>query len=152
MARITQEEKGFLSLAGEFSVCAELLKRNITAHITLGNQKATDLLLLDKDKKSYVIEVKTSNTKRIVTSFFQKYGDKLKKHPDFWVLVQIDDNTKHADFYILTHQEMGDAQMKRNKMSKWEPVTGCDNVLLNDLLEYKKDWNKIVNLLSIDNK
>jgi len=50
-----QRKKHFLNLAGEFSVCTELLKREIQAHLTFGNQKAADVIMIDKNKKSWVI-------------------------------------------------------------------------------------------------
>ena len=135
-------------MAGEFAVCAELLKRGIHASVTYGNQKATDIIAIGQDKRAYVVEVKTSDSNRIVTSFFQKYYDKeMTKHPDFWVLVRIDAKTFQSDFYVLTHQEMGNAQMKRNNMTEWVQINGVDNVLLEHVSEYKGQWNSILNIL-----
>ena len=138
-------EKYKLSMAGEYGFCAELCKRGYDASITFGNMKATDIIILMPDKTYRRIEVKTSRETRIVTGFFQKYFDKSRIHPDFWVLVQIDEeNMSH--YYILTHEEMGEVQMKRNEMDKWEKIEGCDNVLLRDLDPFKEKWDKFENI------
>ena len=108
----------------------------------MGNAKATDLIIFQKDSFKR-IEVKTTRSTRFVTNFFQKYFDKIRLHPDFWILVHIDtDNVSH--FYILTHEEMGEVQMKRNKMDRWEEIKGCDNVLLRDIKPFEEKWDKIV--------
>ena len=40
-----QVEKQRLGMAGEYSVCAELLKRGHNASITMGNAKAIDIVV-----------------------------------------------------------------------------------------------------------
>ena len=120
-------------MAGEYGVCAELCKRGYDASITFGNMKATDIIILMPDKTYRRIEVKTSRETRFVTGFFQKYFDKSRIHPDYWVLVHIvptGGNDEMMNYYILTHQEMGEVQKDRNFMSLWYKVVGCDNVLL----------------------
>ena len=139
----TQIGKQQLGMAGEYSVCAELLKRGYNASITMGNAKAVDIVVFLQDQTYRRIEVKTSRDKRFVTGFFQKYYDKTQTlHPDFWVLVYIDDEN-NSHFYVLTHEEMGDVQMKRNEMDTWEQIKGCDNVLLRDIEPFKDKWEKI---------
>ena len=138
-------EKYKLSMAGEYGVCAELLKRGFDASITMGNAKATDVMIFLDDKSFRRIEVKTTRSTRFVTGFFQKYYDKDKIHPDFWALVQIDEEN-NSHYYILTHEEMGEVQMKRNEMDKWEKIDGCDNVLLRDLDSFKEQWDKFENI------
>lgn len=138
-----QIEKQRLGLAGEYSVCAELLKRGFDASITYGNTKAVDIVVFHQDKTFKRIEVKTSQNKRFVTGFFQKYYDRNRPlHPDYWILVYINEQML-ADYYILTHEEMGTVQMKRNEMDTWERIVGCDNVLLKDIESFKDQWNKI---------
>ena len=138
-------EKYNLSMAGEYGVCAELSKRGFNASITFGNAKATDIVIYLEDQTFKRVEVKTSRSTRFVTGFFQKYFDQSRIHPDFWVLVQIDEeNMSH--YYILTHEEMGEVQMKRNEMDKWEKIEGCDNVLLRDLDPFKEKWDKFENI------
>ncbi len=137
-----QKYKQRLSIAGEYGACAELAKRGIDASITLGNAKATDLIIFQKDSFKR-IEVKTTRSTRFVTNFFQKYYDKIRLHPDFWILVHIDTNNV-SHFYILTHEEMGEVQMKRNKMDRWEEIKGCDNILLRDIKPFEDKWDKLI--------
>ncbi len=138
--------KSQLCMAGEFGVCAELSKRGHDVSLTMGNYKAVDIFVFLHDSNETVakrIEVKTSRSTRFVTGFFQKYYDKsLSNHPDYWVLVYIDPNNI-SHYYILTHEEMGNVQMARNKMTTWERINGCDNVLLKDIKAYEDLWNKI---------
>lgn len=135
--------KQLLGMTGEYSVCAELLKRGCNASITMGNAKAVDIVVFMQDSTYRRIEVKTSRNKRFVTGFFQKYYDiNQSPHPDFWVLVHIDENNE-SHYYILTHEEMGNVQMKRNEMDVWEKIDGCDNVLLKDIELFENKWEKI---------
>ena len=71
--------KQLLGMAGEYSVCAELLKRGHNASVTMGNAKAVDIVVFQQDNTYRRIEVKTSRNKRFVTGFFQKYYDINKK-------------------------------------------------------------------------
>ena len=143
------KEKYILSMAGEYGVCSELSKRGFNASITLGNMKAVDIMVFMEDKTYRRIEVKTSRKTRFVTGFFQKYYDKnMKDHPDFWILVHIIPSNDIAEkeklvYYILTHKEMGEEQRKRNKMSDWYYVKGCDNVLLKNIEQFEGHWEKI---------
>ena len=66
MAKI-QMDKQRLGMAGEYSVCAELLKRGYKASITMGNAKAVDIVVFMQDKTFRRIEVKTSLSTRFVT-------------------------------------------------------------------------------------
>lgn len=143
----TQQEKHFLNLSGEYGVCAELSKRQIDSSLTYGNHKAADIMVVDSiTKKALIIEVKTSKSNRIVTSFFQKYKTPETPHPDIWVIVHID-KENFSNYYILTHEEMSKVQMERNKMDKWQYVNGVDNILIENIKEYKDNWQKIKNCL-----
>jgi hypothetical protein len=140
-----QSEKHFLNLAGEYGVCAELAKNEITASITYGNHKAADIWALHSNtRKAAILEIKTTRSKRIVTGFFQKYSSKESEHPDYWVIVSIDSNN-FSRFFILSHLEMAEVQMKRNGMSKWEKVNGVDNIDLESVSKYENQWEKIKN-------
>lgn len=142
-----QSAKLLLSIAGEYGVASELSKRHFNVSITYGNAKAVDIILCGEDANGIptykTVEVKTSRNKRIVTSFFQKYGDKTVKHPDYWVIVYIDkDNVSH--YYVLTHQEMGEVQMRRNNMNNWGPVkNGVDNIIITNISTFENQWDKI---------
>ena len=132
-----------LSMSGEYGVCSELCKRGLDVSLTMGNAKAIDIFVKGSNGTYKTIEVKTSRSKRFVTGFFQKYGDKSKLHPDYWVLVHIDKNNI-SHYYILTHDEMGQVQMARNGMTEWGPVEGgVDNVLLANVAAFEDQWHKI---------
>ena len=100
----SQDEKYSLNMAGEYGVCAELHKREITANITLGNKKAVDIVIIS-DNKVWTIEVKTTNRNKFVTGFFQKFPTPdTMPCPDFWVLVHICPKTFLTGFFVLTHK------------------------------------------------
>ena len=132
-----------LGLAGEYGVCSELLKRNLDVFVTLGNAKSVDIYVI-KQGKALRIEVKTSQTGKFVTGFFKKYHDiSNNNHPDFWILVYMD-KSNNSHYYILTHQEMGDTQMRRNKWTSWKAnPKGVDNILLSHIQQYENQWQKI---------
>ena len=142
MANI-QIDKQQLGMAGEYSVCAELLKKGYNASITMGNTKAVDVYVFTANGLRR-IEVKTTRSNKFVTGFFQKYFDPSQCHPDYWVLVHIDSqNISH--FFILTHQEMGNVQMQCNGKKTWRPNPGgVDNVLLKNIVQFENKWSKIV--------
>ena len=108
-------------------------------------EKGMDVLVFDetdKNRNYKVVEVKTTQDKKFVTSFFNKYYDRTQPHPDVWCLVHIDEQLQ-TQFYVLTHEELGEIQMKRNKITTWEKSSGCDNVLLKDVEQFQNMWEKI---------
>lgn len=131
-------------MAGEYGVCAELSKRGYDVSLTFGNAKAVDIFVHLSNGSYKRIEVKTTMSERFVTGFFQKYYDlSSNNHPDFWVLVYIDKGLS-SHYYILSHQEMGNVQMKRNGMTSWAQVgNGCDNVSRCSVVGYEDKWTKI---------
>ena len=54
-----------------------------------------------------------------------------------------------SHYYILNNEQMGEVQMKRNEMDKWEKIEGCDNVLLRDLEPFKEKWEVFENIKEI---
>ena len=60
--------------------------------------------------------------------------------------MHINSETFISDFYVLTHEEMAKEQMKRNKMTDWQKISGVDNIELQQLENYKNDWEKILNI------
>ena len=96
-----------------------------------------------------MVEVKTTESNRFVTGFFQKYKQKETIHPDIWVLCQLGEDTDR--FFVLTHAEMAEAQAIRNGFTSefdWNEVhkkcaKGVDNVLLKHIEQYEGAWEKI---------
>ena len=137
--------KAKIGLSGEFGTASELCKRGFNPSITMGTTKAVDIIITDDARtKIKRIEVKTTNKGKIVTSFFKKYYDKSIVHPDYWVLVYID-SALVSHYYVLTHDEVGDIQMKVNDLDSW-PTTasgGVDNIPIKMLEESETKWDKI---------
>ena len=146
--------KYHLNLAGEYRICAELLKRDIFATVTFGNMKGCDVVAVGPNRRAAVIEVKTSQSARFVTRFYQTYKTIDQEHPTFWVLYSIRSNTDGFEerFFVLTHDEMAQAQAERNhpgiSLSYEETAhrvsKGVDNVLAKHVEEHEGAWEKIV--------
>ena len=146
--------KYHLNLAGEYRICAELLKRGLFATVTFGNMKGADVVAVGPNRRAAIIEVKASQTTRFVTGFYQKYKTIDKEHPTFWVLYSVKSvERSYAErFFILTHDEMAKAQAQRNHPGEDLPyeetallvAKGVDNVLAKDIENHEDAWDKIV--------
>jgi len=147
-------DKYYLNLAGEYRVCAELLKRGIFATVTFGNMKGADIIAVGCNRRAAVVEVKASNSARFLTKFYQTYKTPDVEHPAFWVLYSF---RPHGDahierFFVLSHEELADKQASRNHPGEELPylerarrvATGVDNVLLDDVKDCEDSWYKIV--------
>ena len=138
---IPQTEKQRLGLYGEYRVLAELLRNGYNATLTMGNAKATDIVVFSEKNKYLRIEVKTSkNLRNFVTGFFPKYTDPNKIHPDIWIFfIPGYINQKEDVFYILTHQQVREAQLIVNKGNQTQKGKGVDNISIKRLEENYKD-------------
>jgi len=131
-------EKYYLNLAGEYRICAELLKRHIFATVTYGNMKGADIFAIGPNRRAAVVEVKASNSSRFVTKFYQRYKSRDVEHPNFWVLYSV---TPRDRFFVLSHAQLADVQAERNHpgedLSYDERAKrvehGVDNVLIRDV-------------------
>lgn len=137
-------QKQILSMAGEYGVCSELSARGLQCSIVFGTAKAVDIVVTDSQNQTFkTIEVKTSRKNDIVTNFFQKnHSSTQTPHPDIWILVHIN-STNQFEYYIFTHNELAKEQMKRNNMSLWQYVNGCDKLNIKDIRAYQNKWCKI---------
>ncbi len=152
-------DKYHLNLAGEYCVCAELLKRELFATLTYGNKKGADIYAIGANRRAAVIEVKASNSKRFVTGFYQKYRTPDMVHPDFWVLYSIrSDADKFIErFFILTHNELALVQAERNcpgKTVTYEEMSercanGVDNVVTENVEQHEDGWEKVVEFCNL---
>ena len=155
-----------MSLAGEYRVASELLKRGLNATVTFGHAKSADVIAYGSNRKAVVVEVKTTQQKKFVTGFYNKYKTPEQEHPDFWVFIQIRLGPAFNErFFILTHTELSVIQAKLNRDYRircgditehqslsWEDhyrltteAHGVDNVKLPFVEEYEDQWDKIVN-------
>jgi hypothetical protein len=157
-----------LNFAGEYRICSELNKRGIFATVTYGNHKAVDVYAIsDRQGRALKIEVKTSQQGNFVTGIAQKgfitqKGMVDDPHaPDFWALFQIrpgDDATFAERFFILSHQEICELQLARNKVfadkyltrhgKPFDPMKGVDNVTVADVEKHEGQWAKIIERLA----
>jgi hypothetical protein len=146
--------KYHLNLAGEYRVCAELLKRGIFATVTYGNMKGCDVVAVGTSRRAAIIEVKTSQSTRFVTGFYQKYKNIDQEHPTFWVLHSIRPNGNEFEdrFFILTHEELAQTQADWNHPGETLPYDECarrvakgvDNVPAKTVEQHEDAWGKIV--------
>lgn len=151
-------DKYHLNLAGEYRVCAELLKRGIFATVTFGNMKGADVVAVGANRRAAIIEVKASNSSRFVTGFYQKYRTGELEHPTFWVLysVRLAGESHVERFFILSHHELEEKQAQRNHPGEQLPYEeramrvqkGVDNVLIRDVEDSEDAWHKIVSWCS----
>ena len=145
-------DKFYLSLAGVHRVCAELLQRGLFAQMTYGNSKGADIHVFSVNRRVVVVEVKSSNSQRFVTGFYQKYRTIDAPHPDFWVLYRPRSDAHDEQFFILTHEEMAEAQAKGNFGEESLPylervarvAKGVDNVNVKNVTQHEDAWDKIV--------
>lgn len=148
-------EKYQIGLAGEYRVASEILRRGFYANITFGNAKATDIVVLGSGNRFIRVEVKTSkNNRNFVTSYFPKYSEPGHSEPDVWVLY-LPNKGGMSDgdrFFLLTHKEVGELQLKVNNGKKTKKGEGVDNIPLRELLKNRADtenrWNLLADLLS----
>ncbi len=147
-------DKYHLNLAGEYRICSELLKRGIFATVTYGNMNGCDVITVGSNRHAAIVEVKTAQSTRFVTSFYQKYKTPDLEHPTFWVLYSIksDDDGFKERFFVLTHEERSEIQAERNHpgelLSYAERVArvskGVDNVFAKNVEKHEDAWSKIV--------
>ncbi|MDB5224885.1 MAG: hypothetical protein JWO43_507 [Candidatus Adlerbacteria bacterium] len=100
----TEGEKlsGVLSgIAGEYFVAAELSKRGLLASITLRNTKGVDILCSNAEaSKSVGIQVKTKRGSARQWIMHKKAVD-YHAASLFYVFVNLNDNQRHPDFFIV---------------------------------------------------
>lgn len=151
-----QDIKHMRGLAGEYRVCSELLRRGVSASVTMGNAKGVDIVARGTGRRIAVVEVKTTDQpNRSVTGFYQKYRTTDGEHPDFWVLCVLD-TTGDDQFYVLSHDEMAQAQADVNwpgqNLAYDERVArakgGVDNVRPVQLSQHLGCWDKIRDFLN----
>jgi hypothetical protein len=147
-----------LSLAGEYRVCSELIKRQIFATITYGNHKSVDVYAIcESQKRAVRIEVKSSQASNFVTNITQEKLTDNPSAPDFWVLVHFewDSRSEFTErFFILTHSEICKVQGETNKKyldkyrakhgKDYDIMTGVDEIPATNLEQFENQWSKIV--------
>jgi hypothetical protein len=157
-------EKSILGVAGEFTVAAELCRRNIYAQLTLGNQKGVDLLTLSRTGTFLKIEVKAKQGPKwpnqrglppgsgfLVFVDFADRDDSVR--PDFFVL-SADDWAAVAQGHIATYLKKNPkrtAYVDENNCpvfpgqinSSGKPYRGC-SVGVIDVEQHREAWSKVI--------
>jgi len=154
-------KKSLLGLAGEYSVAAELARRDIYAQLTLGNQKKTDLLIFSqttdnllkievKCKQIYEWQCKGINNPNTILIFVDFEKKSLTEKPSFYIL-----NFEDWKALVLKKIDEGDKIKYPNRFT--EIVDSCPifydenkNVLwkgcgirVSDIQEFENKWEKI---------
>lgn len=150
---MTQEEKHFLNLAGEFLVAGELNRRQVMCSVTYGFSKQADVIALGmKTRKSVWIEVKTTNRQEFIVG--DKALDERFVSPDtFWVLVHLPDNKKQPPRYFVlsseelhkrakSHFESYNKQYRERHGHDYDQP-GVHKLGIEEVNDYESKWQKI---------
>jgi hypothetical protein len=161
---MSQDDKSFLNMAGEFAVASELNRRSLLASVTYGTSKSADVIVVDKDvKKVLRIEVKATDKKK------WPLGPKIMnsshvKSDFFWVLVQFpkalnetpDSESKRGEhsprYFVLSAREIyrvwkkgSDSYKARYFKRHGKKYVGTEvpNVTITEVCKYEGGWEKI---------
>jgi hypothetical protein len=161
---MTQDEKVFMNMAGEFAVAAELNRRKFLASVTYGASKSADVFALSKDLARVVrIEVKTTSKKGWVVG--QRALDSKAVSDDvFWVLAHAPElagdplNDRSRDlpamrFFVLSSSEVHhvaraqsvayNAKYKAKHKKDYDDAIGVPKIRLDAVLQFESRWDKI---------
>lgn len=169
MAKRSQEEKNFLSMAGEFLVAAELNRRKILSAVTYGAAKSADVWAFDESSKRAVrVEVKTTGqeSKKWVIGEKALVKENWDKD-DFWVLVLLPSpqpNTattsneirgQHTPrYFVFSSEELGRLLSTGDERNRTAYITRHNteftgkvvpNFPVSEALEIENRWDKIEN-------
>ncbi len=169
MARISQGEKNFLNMAGEFLVAAELNRRRILSAVTYGAAKSADVWAFDDiSNRAVRVEVKaTSINNREWVVGNKAIVREEDCNPDiFWVLVllppphpvtaQTTDEQRglHAPrFFVFSSAEMGilmceeydryHAAYLKKHGKKFDDAGAVWNLSLKKASPFENAWDKL---------
>ena len=166
---MSQNDKIFLNLAGEFAVASELNRRRVLASVTYGASKSADIFATNRDMTRIVrIEVKATDKGKWPIG---AKGTKLTPQSAdvLWVLVLLPDPLSgsatddaqrgaHAPrFFVLTAQELFAAYKEgadrflasyEARCGKpFDESRGVPNVRLKQVENFEGQWEKIVSRL-----
>lgn len=149
-----QDQKNFLSLAGEFFVAAELQRRGVWAAVTYGNAKQADIVVLSASRtRAVVLEVKSTASKRWVV------GNQVPKpSKQLWVFVHIPDGERESPrYFIFTSRELHGILMPyhkkyqdnyRQKYGHESTAIGVVSLSLTDASPFEDQWDKVLSRVS----
>ena len=154
---MTQEDKHFLNLAGEFLVAGELNRRSVYCSVTYGFSKQADIIAFANDRRRTVwIEVKTTSKVEFIVG--PKALDTTLISSDvFWVLVYVpEDKAKSPQYFVLTSAELckrasakfkqyNDGYRQRHGHDYDKP--GVHKLALEDVSDCESCWDVLINEL-----
>jgi hypothetical protein len=152
-----QQEKYFLSMAGEFFVAAQLNRLKIPATVSYGNAKKADIIAFNEGRNSFVsIEVKASSKGKWVI------GERVPEPSDkIWIFVHIPEiEDKSPEFYIMTQKEIHTV-LKIKEIEYWNNYKnkhgkeygdkkGVASMIKNLAVPYRDKWDIIKQALKIE--
>jgi hypothetical protein len=168
MAKLTQEQKGFLNMAGEFLVAAELNRRQVLSAVTYGTSKSADVWAFDaRSHRAVRIEVKTTGPKSKAWVIGNRaILEENWRNDLIWVLVRLpepistgppcDDamRGRHApQFFIFTSQELGTIVGARDQWYRQRFLeqhgreftgVGVPKMFLEEAMPYENCWDTIL--------
>jgi hypothetical protein len=152
---MTQDEKHFLNLAGEFLVAGELNRRRIMCSVTYGFSKQADVIAMGmKSRRSVWIEVKTTRKMQFIVG--AKALDKKYVSPDkLWVLVHLpEDDEEPPRYFVLSSKELHKRAMQRFRIynAKYRKKHGHDfnkpgipRLSIKEIEDCESQWDEIAN-------
>ncbi|MEI6536206.1 MAG: hypothetical protein WCN98_12745 [Verrucomicrobiaceae bacterium] len=153
---MSQEDKAYLNLAGEFLVAGELNRRRVAASITYGASKSADIFAFSPAKKRFArIEVKASDKGRWPVGA-RAFAKENEEEEVFWVLVHLPVEGQNPEYFVFTGKELTERAKKfhkdytdsyREKHGKDYEGLGVPTLERKWVNEYRDRWDKIVGFL-----
>jgi hypothetical protein len=168
---MSQDDKIFLNLAGEFAVASELNRRKLLASVTHGTSKSADIFVLNSSMSKIArVEVKTTEKNKWVVG--QRALNPKARTPDvFWALVYLPSALKGAAsddearglhsprFFVLTSTEVYDlahdrhtkysAKYEKKHGSPYEMAKGVSSLTRDQVSKHEARWDKIERLMRV---
>jgi hypothetical protein len=139
-----QDQKYRLSLAGEFLVAGELLRRNLNAAVTYGNAKRADVVAVS-EHSACTIEVKTTQKEEWVVG-----GKAPEDNDSIWVLVFLPSEDKSPEFFVLKSHDLHvilkpkeDDWRRKCQAKHGRPMPGVFVVRRKEIESHKDAWQKV---------
>jgi hypothetical protein len=156
---MSQEEKSFINLAGEFLVAGELNRRRLAASITYGPSKSADIYVFSRTgDKLAKVEVKATEKSQWPVGH-RAMSDENEKIGIFWVLVRLPiDANLVPEYHVFTGEEITKLTRHHYKeyMDGYKLKHGHDydvskgdvpNLKYTQVSTYRGGWHKIENYL-----
>jgi len=168
MPSISQDEKTFIGMAGEFLVAAELNRRHILSAVTYGAAKSADVWAFNEGTHRAVrIEVKTTSIENRRWAVGMKALQREGWNPDvFWVLVllppphpttaqtNVERRGEHwRRFFVLSSKEVAAPVCSRHDLyrakylerhnKEFEDKRGFYKLFLEEALPFENAWGKL---------